>query len=386
VKAPKDVPSLPDRPRPRPWAPRTSCRRKDAQAWHSLRRGLEDMALQPGWAEALRTLIGGEVSISLVAAHHGGSPTPMHGGVAVELGGAEGETGLEVMIEVEQPLAVALQARALKRPPPRISALDSVEAHLAGGVAAILMAAVRRANPAYPRVVRSAGGSASIFARLGAPWSSAACGTFRVRLDEETFAARALVRSEPLEPSGAGRPFTKESLARLGPMPVELRIVMGTYRTTAAEVASLAEGDAWMLGRGATSDGGNGFKGDVLLAAPGADVGVRATVVEDGRLVLRGERESIVLDPMPEDANTGAVIDAVGDVPLVLRVEIGAARMTAREWAELGVGDVIGLAHRLGEPVVLRVGGVEVAKGELVDLEGEMAVRIVSRQGSGRDP
>jgi flagellar motor switch/type III secretory pathway protein FliN len=31
--------------------------------------------------------------------------------------------------------------------------------------------------------------------------------------------------------------------------------------------------------------------------------------------------------------------------------------------------------------VILRVGGVEVARGELVDVEGEIGVRIVARAG-----
>jgi flagellar motor switch/type III secretory pathway protein FliN len=36
--------------------------------------------------------------------------------------------------------------------------------------------------------------------------------------------------------------------------------------------------------------------------------------------------------------------------------------------------------------VTLRVGGVEVAKGELVDIEGEMGVRIISLPRGGRAP
>jgi flagellar motor switch/type III secretory pathway protein FliN len=97
--------------------------------------------------------------------------------------------------------------------------------------------------------------------------------------------------------------------------------------------------------------------------------------------VLRAGREELLPVPMPEAGENDPIIEAVGDVPVVVRVEVGAARMTAREWAALGVGDVIGLAHKIAEPVTLRVGGVSVAKGELVDIEGEVGVRILSRQG-----
>jgi len=42
---------------------------------------------------------------------------------------------------------------------------------------------------------------------------------------------------------------------------------------------------------------------------------------------------------------------------------------------------VVSLGKRIGEHVVLRVAGVEVARGELVDLDGEVGVRIVARSG-----
>jgi flagellar motor switch/type III secretory pathway protein FliN len=55
---------------------------------------------------------------------------------------------------------------------------------------------------------------------------------------------------------------------------------------------------------------------------------------------------------------------------------MGAVSLTAREWAELGAGDVIETGRRIAEPVILRVAGREVARGELVNLEGELGVRI----------
>ena len=73
-----------------------------------------------------------------------------------------------------------------------------------------------------------------------------------------------------------------------------------------------------------------------------------------------------------------ALAGSLGEVPVVVRVEIGAAQMTAREWSRLGAGDVITLGRRIGEHVVLRAGGDEVARGELVDVEGEIGVRIVA--------
>jgi flagellar motor switch/type III secretory pathway protein FliN len=53
--------------------------------------------------------------------------------------------------------------------------------------------------------------------------------------------------------------------------------------------------------------------------------------------------------------------------------------MTARQWAELDRGDVVTLGRRAGEPMILRVGGAVVARGELVVVDGELGVRIVER-------
>lgn len=74
-----------------------------------------------------------------------------------------------------------------------------------------------------------------------------------------------------------------------------------------------------------------------------------------------------------------AIAEALGDVPIVVRIEIGEARMTAREWASLGRGDVVSLGRRVGEPVLLRAGGIALARGELVDVDGEVGVRILDR-------
>ena len=78
-----------------------------------------------------------------------------------------------------------------------------------------------------------------------------------------------------------------------------------------------------------------------------------------------------------------ATAQVLEEAPVVVRVELGAVEMTARKWASLAEGDVMTLGRRLGEPAILRVAGVEVARGELVIVEGEMAVRITKRTSGG---
>jgi flagellar motor switch/type III secretory pathway protein FliN len=75
---------------------------------------------------------------------------------------------------------------------------------------------------------------------------------------------------------------------------------------------------------------------------------------------------------------------AVGDIPVVVRVEIGEALRAAREWAALQRGDVIAPGRRIRERVRGRVGGVPVASGGLVEIDGDVGVRIVERINLGQ--
>jgi flagellar motor switch/type III secretory pathway protein FliN len=76
----------------------------------------------------------------------------------------------------------------------------------------------------------------------------------------------------------------------------------------------------------------------------------------------------------------------VGETPLVVRLELGSLEMTAAEWAALRPGDVLSSGRRLHEPVVLRAGGREIARGELVDIDGDIGVRITAVGSFATEP
>lgn len=78
---------------------------------------------------------------------------------------------------------------------------------------------------------------------------------------------------------------------------------------------------------------------------------------------------------------TAAVLDA----PLVVRIEVASVALSAREWADLKPGDILETRKPIGEHVVLRIAGREVARGELVSVDGELGVRIRSVQ-TGAEP
>ena len=97
----------------------------------------------------------------------------------------------------------------------------------------------------------------------------------------------------------------------------------------------------------------------------------------DGKVVLRQGTAALPHDTMASDGpSTTELADVALEAPVVVRVELASLSLSAREVATLKPGDVLESRRRVGEPVVLRVGGRAVAKGDLVDVEGELGVRI----------
>jgi type III secretion system YscQ/HrcQ family protein len=245
-------------------------------------------------------------------------------------------------------------------------------------VAAVLVAAARRSAPATLRVI-AAGSAHSVLAEVVAIDAVPVGAAFTALLDHDAYLVHVFAPRTALEPF-RDPDLDARSLAALGAMPIEIPLVAAVLECTVTELAALEPGDALLPLTVAKK--GAGFAGELLIAPPESDVAFVADLGEDGRLVLRD-------GPLPiqpaaaEDAmvDKDALAQSVGETPVVVRVEVGSAQMTAREWSQLGAGDVIGLGKRIGENVVLRVGGAEVARGELVDVEGEIGVRIVARAG-----
>ena len=73
--------------------------------------------------------------------------------------------------------------------------------------------------------------------------------------------------------------------------------------------------------------------------------------------------------------------DLLNDIPLQIAVEIGRLPITAEEVVGLKVGHVFDLNRQVGEPLDLSVNGKVVARGELVEIEGNLGIRIVSLAG-----
>jgi flagellar motor switch/type III secretory pathway protein FliN len=366
--------------------------RAEAAGLRDVRRWAEahaDLARVPS---VLGELLGAPVQVLVRRAGPVVAPRPLQGGGGVLLARAEApQLDRAVLVQADGALVMSTVARAVRRSPPRVLGSEAPGEGAVGAFAAVVAAAARRAHRGTAMRVLAAGPAAALegdLARLGQElWAVG----LTVVVGDDAFEARAVlprsaIRDVPL------RRWDASVLATLGPLPLRLALVAHEARATATDLATLREGDAWMLaGSELTHSASGGLVGPVILAPPSSCLGVTARLVDGGRLVLGGdavglaaaEADGEVEAKMSEPGDAAGLIEAVGEAPVVVRVEIGEAQMTAREWATIGRGDVVALGRRVGEGVLLRVGGVPVARGELVEIEGELGVRIVERVARG---
>lgn len=66
------------------------------------------------------------------------------------------------------------------------------------------------------------------------------------------------------------------------------------------------------------------------------------------------------------------------DVTVEVACQLGAVQLSARQVLELAPGQVLSLERPLGGPVELVVGTRVIGRGEIVDVDGELGVRVLS--------
>lgn len=374
----------PGRVKAYPWGALESTTRAGASALRDVRRWAAAHADLSRLSSALSELLDAPVRVILRRAEPLSGPRPIAGGAAVTIAPAEApQLARAIVVEADVALVATATARVVERRPPRVLDAAAVASPAsAGALAAIVAAALRRANEGMAMRVLAAGPAPALeadVARLGQELLGVA---LTVLLADDAYEARVVLPRSAVLGAG-GSPWNAGAVAALGSLPLSIPVVAHALVVTALDLARLGVGDALMLEPWPLGRAGGRLAGPVRLAAPSSSTGVAAQLGEDGRLVLRGEVVPLCAEEteMTEATDRGGIIEAIGDVPVVVRVEIGEASMPAREWASLGAGDVVALGRRVGEAVTLRVGGVPVARGDLVEIEGEVGVRIVERLG-----
>ncbi len=299
-----------------------------------------------------------------------------------------------VLVQIDSMFAARICSMIIRQRCPWVDETSAAPPAMQAAVGAFFAATARRA------VVRSAYASAPLhvaavgeraihaFRSLATPSAVSVHAT--ALLDQEAFSVSAhAVATHP--PSSGLQPFALGDLRRLGDAPLSLRVIAAASTALPATLLGLRPGDAWMPTGGWTvARVGHGLEGAVLLAVPGGELALSANLHGDGRIVLGNGVMHADADVDDAGLNANArsassenftVADVMADAPVVVRVELGAVTMRAREWAALRPGDVVMTGKRVAERVALRVGGIELACGELVDVDGELGVRVHALTG-----
>lgn len=80
--------------------------------------------------------------------------------------------------------------------------------------------------------------------------------------------------------------------------------------------------------------------------------------------------------PMPTEETISPPAVALDDLAVTVRIELAARRLRLEEVAQLRVGHVLELGCKPTDPVTLTIDGRPIARGELVNVEGRLGVRI----------
>jgi flagellar motor switch/type III secretory pathway protein FliN len=266
--------------------------------------------------------------------------------------------GLALGVLAESALGSFLAARVLRRAEPLADPREPLSAALAGLLAALCVETARRAGVGL--------------SLLGAPpvGEEALQVDVAVVLEGRPFALTAFVVG------GSNAPGAEPRLAELGELTLRLPLVVASIAVSRQDLLALEVGGA-LLAPAADGIPASGPVSGVLVA-PESERGIRVELRPDGRLVVGETAQArLTVERDPSSSNEGETLtDVLLDTPVVVRVELGAVSMSARDWARLGPGDVIETAQRIAEPVVLRVAGREVGRGELVNVDGQVGVRI----------
>ena len=94
--------------------------------------------------------------------------------------------------------------------------------------------------------------------------------------------------------------------------------------------------------------------------------------------MMQGSPAEFGMLQMPMGVGLQSNIDLLLDVPLQITVELGRTRMLIKDVLELGIGSVVELNKLAGESVEVFVNNKLIAKGEVVVIDENFAVRITS--------
>jgi type III secretion protein Q len=225
---------------------------------------------------------------------------------------------------------------------------------------------------------------------LGSSSASVAVCPVEVRTGERSSWLRVLWPSTMRAPR---TPRTSQALLSwVTKLPTTMTLRAGQATLSFAEIAGLQRDDVVLPDRSELSKAPSGLAGRVRGCITGSPWALAWQVDEPRRLTLiervidnaRANTWGTIVSRSEHDAKHDAKHDAASaderlarELPVALDLVVGKVTLSVAELSSLRPGDVLTTRAPLGQHITLESAGRSVAEGELVDVDGELGVRIL---------
>ncbi len=198
--------------------------------------------------------------------------------------------------------------------------------------------------------------------------------------------------------------YMRKTLRRIGKTRVQARVELATLDLGPDDIANLEVGDIVILENHQATKTPSGIEGVVFVKlGRGVNGGLRGRLINEGEQTRLEILEIVVQEEPPESAMVeesegGAQPDDVAsnesednlsetqgllrDVDAPVVVELGRIRMNTAQVTRLRTGQILRLPRGPNDPVDLVVNGKLFARGELIEVDGELGVRLLQVAGS----
>jgi type III secretion system YscQ/HrcQ family protein len=169
------------------------------------------------------------------------------------------------------------------------------------------------------------------------------------------------------------------SVRSLHALRVALSASAGYARLPASTLRELGCGDVVVLEHSALVRESDRWRGQVRAGLLGSRNHLQCALEDQALRVLSyaHEKELAMTTGTIHKASEIAASNVGSDAAIELQVEIARFSLSLGELQRLQAGDVLTTGRKIGERVSVQVGGQAFAEGELVDVEGEVGVRLL---------
>lgn len=309
-------------------------------------------------------------------------PAPGHTVDAVCAAIIELPSSAPVVIDIEPRLATIVIDRVLggtgEHLPPHPGALTDVER---GILAYVIARVLALAAPGALRLAGIVSSSAALAMVLDE--DPLVCWPARVQIGGEVGLLRVWLKQRTLSDASPSRDVGPLAIV-LPKLSVPVWVEAGRAFLSASDASTLEVGDIVLLDEALTN---HELNGEVLLRACARAGPAWRCTIEGGRLVVQTSVPARRMSHVTKERSTSMndeerdhaaeVLQSMGDAPIELSVELARFEMPLSELAALRPGEVLSTGRAIGERVVLRAGDRSIANGELVEVDGEIGVRLL---------